>query len=85
MRLDLLGQTLEYLPLTTVAMQRAALLWAQAKHAAGHSTSAGNALDGDVILSAQALEINGIVITENLRHITRFVTAYRWQEAPVGL
>ncbi len=84
MRLDLLGKTLEYLPLTTAVMKRAAELWAQARHT-GYSTSAGEALDGDVILSAQALEADGVVITENLRHITRFVTAYRWQEAPVGI
>ncbi len=84
MRLDLLGRTLEYLALNTAVMQRAALLWAQARHA-GHSTAAGAALDGDVILAAQALEIDGVVITENLEHITRFVTAYRWQEAPVGI
>ncbi len=84
MRLDLLGQTLQYLALNTAVMQRAALLWAQARHA-GYSTAAGEALDGDVIRAAQALEIDGVVITENLRHITRFVTAYRWQEAPVGI
>ncbi len=65
-------------------MRRAAELWAEARHA-GLSTTPGEALDGDVILAAQALDVAGIVFTENLRHISRFVTAYRWQEAPVGL
>ncbi len=54
-------------------------------HPAREENRAGEALDGDVILAAQALEVDGVVITENLRHMTRFVTAYRWQEAPVGI
>ncbi len=83
-RLDLLATTLDYLPLNTAVMQRAAALWAEARHL-GYPTSAGKALDGDVILAAQALEIDGVVITENLKHIERFVTAYRWREAPVGV
>ncbi len=52
MRLNLLGETLDYLLLNTAAMQRAAVLWAQARHA-GYSTSAGEALDGDVILAVK--------------------------------
>ncbi|MEM7357459.1 MAG: PIN domain-containing protein [Acidobacteriota bacterium] len=83
-RLDLLSETLDYLPINTPTMKRAAALWADARHA-GLPTAAGNALDGDVIIAAQALEIGGLVVTENLKHISRFVEAYRWQEAPVGL
>lgn len=77
-RLDRLGELLNYLPLTTQAMRRAALLWAESRNA-GRPTAAGEALDGDVILAAQALEVSGVVITENVRHLSRLVTTYRWQ------
>ena len=55
-RLDTLLLTLEYLPLTTSAMRRAANLWAQARNNRW-ATAAPQALDGDVILAAQALRV----------------------------
>jgi predicted nucleic acid-binding protein len=79
-RLDQLRKLLTYLPLTTPAMRRAALLWAQARKE-GRPT--GGALDGDAILAAQALEIHGAVVTENVRHFGRVVATYRWQEVPL--
>ena len=77
--LDALGAVLDYLALTTDAMRLAAELWAQARNA-GQPTAADPALDGDVILAAQALSLNSpvIVATANPGHLTRFVTALPW-------
>jgi predicted nucleic acid-binding protein len=52
-RLDALKQTLEYVPLQTDTMLLAAKLWAEARQS-GQPTADPKALDGDVILSAQA-------------------------------
>jgi predicted nucleic acid-binding protein len=81
--LDGYGSQLEYLPLATAAMRRAAELWAQARNA-GLPTAAGPALDGDVILAAQALSLNTsvIVATGNPGHLNRFVAADLWSNIP---
>jgi predicted nucleic acid-binding protein len=79
--LDQLGQQLEYLPVTTAAMRKAAELWAQARQL-GHQTAADPALDGDVILAAQALTLGTaavVVATTNVGHLSRFVPAELWQ------
>jgi predicted nucleic acid-binding protein len=77
--LDQLAAQLEYLPLTTTAMRLAAGLWAQAR-IAGQPTAPDHALDGDVILAAQALSLNTpvAVATGNPAHLTRFVAAELW-------
>jgi hypothetical protein len=36
-------------------------------------------LDADVILAAQAMEVDAIVATDNVGHIGRFVTATSWR------
>ena len=82
-RLDLFKQTLSYLPLTTDAMLRAAQFWAQARKM-GRPTADNFALDGDVILAAQAaalLDAGGdiIVATTNPKHLSLFVPAADWQ------
>ena len=78
-RLDTFGRTLEYLPLTTVVMRRAAELWAEARRR-GKPTADPHALDGDVILAAQALTlgIEVVVATTNAGHLGRFVSAAEW-------
>jgi predicted nucleic acid-binding protein len=79
--LDWLGTQLEYLPLTTTAMRRAAELWAVARQQ-GRQTAPDPALDADVILAAQAqmLGVTGLVVaTMNPRHLSRFVPAEFWQ------
>src|SRR5262249_57739698 len=81
-RLDQLKAVLTYLPLTTSTMLRAAELWAQARRR-GTPTADPRELDGDVILSAQALEVGGIVATENVGHLGRFVEARAWREITV--
>lgn len=60
-------------------MLRAADLWAQARRN-GLPTADPKALDCDVILAAQALAVNGMVATENVGHLSRFVNAKSWRE-----
>ena len=78
-RLNELGETCIYRALDTNDMRRAALLWAEVRRA-GLATAHIHHLDGDAILAAQAQAVNGTVITENLRHLTRFGPARSWQE-----
>ncbi len=77
--LDQLAAKLEYLPLTTTSMRLAAQLWAQARNT-GQQTAANLAIDADVILAAQALSLNSLVVvaTGNPQHLTRFVYAELW-------
>jgi predicted nucleic acid-binding protein len=86
-RLDTLIGRAYYLPITTAIMRRAADLWAQARQQ-GRQTARDAALDGDVILSAQALLLTHIdndavdevvIATTNVRHITLFANAQLWQ------
>ncbi len=81
-RLDALASRLEYLPLTTAAIRQAAVFWAQARQQ-GQPTADDKALDGDVILAAQAmtLEVADVVIaTTNVGHLSRFAPAAPWPE-----
>ena len=72
-------ELLVYQPITTAAMLRAADLWADARRR-GRSTADPKELDADVILSAMALETGAIVATENVGHLTRYVTAKHWRQ-----
>jgi predicted nucleic acid-binding protein len=79
--LDQVGQHFEYLAITTIAMRRAAELWADARRS-GKPTAADATIDVDVILAAQALTlgIKQIVIaTTNPGHLVRFVPAELWE------
>lgn len=78
-RLDLLKNSIGYLPLSTPIMLKAAELWAQARRS-GVPTADPKALDCDVILAAQALTVQGMVATENVGHLSRFVEARHWRE-----
>ncbi len=81
-RLDALHATMEYMPLTTSAMRRAAALWANARQS-GQVTASEKALDGDVILAAQVLELNlslTVVATDNVKHLALFTYAQKWQD-----
>jgi predicted nucleic acid-binding protein len=82
-RLDDLKQTLDYIPIQTDTMLLAAELWAEARKT-GQPTADAKALDGDVILSAQALLLGSaaaevIVATTNVAHLARFIRASDWQ------
>ncbi|HEY2290773.1 MAG TPA: PIN domain-containing protein [Thermoanaerobaculia bacterium] len=78
-RLDLLKSSIWYLPITTPVMEKAAELWADVRRR-GMPTADPKALDCDVILAAQALAVNGVVATENVGHLARFVTARHWRD-----
>ena len=78
-RLDQLKVVLIYQPIDTDVMLKAAELWAMVRQQ-GHPTADPKALDGDVILAAQALQSNAIVITENIGHLSLFVPVRRWQD-----
>lgn len=83
-RLDRLKAGLEYAPLSTDVMLRAAGLWADVRRR-GMPTAAPAALDGDAILAAQALAAAGpgqvvVVATDNVGHLGRFVDARPWDQ-----
>lgn len=82
-RLDQLKSQIPYRPLTTEVMLLAAQLWADARKR-GKPTADSNALDGDVILAAQAiLEVNAgnevVIATTNVGHLSQFVDAREWR------
>jgi len=83
--LDELEGALVYLSLTTAVMRRAAKLWAQMRRE-GRPTAPPEALDGDVILCALALEHSErtknevVVATTNVDHLDRMVAAKRWED-----
>jgi predicted nucleic acid-binding protein len=84
-RLDEFISEFTYLTIDTVTMRRAAELWALARQR-GRPTADPHALDGDVIVAAQAQLLaeatrdTVVVATDNLRHLAQFVEARRWQE-----
>lgn len=71
-----------YLPITDSDLDLAAKLWAQARNA-GMATASDQALDGDAILAAQALNIgvptsDFVVVTTNPGHLMQFVPCDLW-------
>jgi predicted nucleic acid-binding protein len=82
-RLDQVKAMCDYAPLTTDAMLKAAELWAEARQV-GLVPAPPEALDGDMILAAQALLVAVLgdvvtVATENARHFSHFVDAQPWE------
>lgn len=87
-RLNRLLDGLDYRPITTEVMRRAADYWAQARRA-GLATADPKALDGDVILAGQAslLGVQGdevIIATTNPGHLGRFADARPWDQVGPG-
>ena len=81
LRLNELINASEFLPIDRPTMLYAAELWAQLRNA-GIPTADDRALDGDVILGAQALLHSRkpgvgpvVVATENIRHLSRICPA----------
>ena len=81
-RLDSLGRLLDYLPIDTEIMHHAAELWAKCR-SQGWPLSHDQALDGDVILAAQAQLVSGTIVTTNRKHLEIFVSAKGWDEIVV--
>jgi len=83
-KLDRLNSFLEYLPLNTAIMRKAAGYWAECRN--NHRPfSKDEALDGDVILCAQANSVSNqksdvVVATTNVGHLSIFVEAKEWQD-----
>jgi predicted nucleic acid-binding protein len=85
-RLDDLQKYLDYVPITTQTMLKAAQYWAQVRKQ-GIPTADNKALDGDVILAAQAAMIQNeghevIIATTNVGHLSRLVQAKEWRNIP---
>ena len=81
-RLDAFISEVEFLPIATAALRRAAAFWAEARQR-GRPTAPDPALDGDVILAAQAATLDQpgvIVATTNARHLSQFVAAELWSD-----
>ena len=83
-RLDALKKATLYLPITTATMLKAAEFWATVRKQ-GKPTADEKALDGDMILAAQAflLSQKGNEVTNattNVGHLALLVNARVWQE-----
>lgn len=85
-RLDELCTGLGYQSISTPIMRDAAHLWAQARNE-GYPTAHDAALDGDVILAAQARNLHSdppgepvVVATTNVAHLERYVEAAIWTQ-----
>lgn len=76
-RLDQLANLCTYLPVTTAMWRRAAELWADARQQ-GLPTASAAALDADVLIAAQAAEVQATVVTMNPGHIGRWVPIRTW-------
>jgi len=78
--LDLLGKQMQYLPISTTTMRRAAEFWAEARQA-GKPTAGDKTIDADVILAAQAVTLEvpeRVIATTNLGHLARYTNAKIW-------
>lgn len=77
-RLDQLCAAFGVHAVTNDAFKDAALLWAQAQKG-GYRTGHEYALDWDVLLAAQARELDATVVTNNTKHLARYgVDAKDW-------
>jgi predicted nucleic acid-binding protein len=83
-RLDGLKRAVGSVPLTSEALVLAAEFWATARRS-GKPAAADTALDGDVILCAQAAELTRlghetVIATTNVKHLEVFADARLWRE-----
>jgi predicted nucleic acid-binding protein len=82
--LDELTRELVYVPVTTATWRRAAAIWAMARNA-GAVTAPPEALDGDALVAAQALEEAAVIVTTNTRHFGALsVSALEWRAVPIS-
>jgi len=83
-RLDGLQNQATYLALTTAVMHKASDLWAAVRQQ-GRVTADPHALDGDVILAAQAAflgdpDLPVVIATGNVKHLILFGDARLWHD-----
>jgi predicted nucleic acid-binding protein len=83
-KLDELKSAIYYYPIDSEIMLTAAQLWAESRQR-GMPTADARELDGDVILAAQAVQLQSkgyevTIITTNVGHLAQFVTASHWQD-----
>ena len=83
-RLNGVKEVIEYIPITTPAMLKAAEFWAQARQQ-GRPTAADKSLDADVILAAQAFTLEDreedvVIATTNVAHLEQFFVAKHWRD-----
>jgi predicted nucleic acid-binding protein len=83
-RLDALKGMLEYAPITTPVMLKAAEFWAAARKM-GRQSADDASLDADMILVAQAGVLvragdETVIATTNVRHLALFASARIWRE-----
>jgi len=76
-RLDQLDRVFAYLPVSTAAWKRAAMLWATTR-SQGKPTADPAALDADVLIAAQALEVQATVVTCNPKKLKSLVPIHSW-------
>ena len=76
-RLDQLASLFTFLPVSASAWKRGAELWAEARKY-GKPTADPAALDADVLIAAQAVEVQATVVTTNPGHLARWVTIQTW-------
>ena len=80
-RLDELARELRYVPVTTSTWRAAASLWAMSRRA-GRPNDEPAALDGDVLLAAQARAEDATIVTTNPRHFALLAPALTREAVP---
>ncbi len=86
-QLDELKSAIYYYQIDSEMMLTAAQLWAESRQR-GMPTADARELDGDVILAAQAIQLQAkgyevTIVTTNVGHLAQFVTASHWQDLPL--
>jgi predicted nucleic acid-binding protein len=76
-RLDQLATLCTYLPVSTSAWRLAADFWADAR-LQGMPTAGAAPLDAGALIAAQAREMIATVVTNNPKHLTRWVPVRVW-------
>jgi predicted nucleic acid-binding protein len=86
-KLDELKSAIYYYPIDSDIMLTAAQLWAESRQR-GMPTADARELDGDVILAAQAIQLQAkgyevTIVTTNVGHLAQFVHASHWQDLKI--
>ncbi len=86
-QLDELKSAIYFYPIDSEIMLTAAQLWAESRQR-GMPTADARELDGDVILAAQAIQLQAkgyqvTIVTTNVGHLAQFIAAIHWQDLPI--